>query len=148
MPRIPHALPRSPAPSRTKQFDSHNADQLQAVEIPINRREATDTPGDGSAKPPFPRWLRTVMAFDRTGTLWYIGASLLFAPILAALSPWPTITAILWGFIGLAGLYLGLLGIAMAAGLAGVMKSGSEMPEECWRFMVRPAALLAEKLNP
>lgn len=67
---------------------------------------------------PIPRWLRFVLTSDRAGSAWYIGAGFFFAPVLAVLSPWPTITAVLWWIIGLAGLWLGLLGIAMAVGLA------------------------------
>lgn len=52
------------------------------------------------------------------------------------LSPWPTITAVLWWIIGLAGLWLGLLGIAMAVGLARVLRSGAEIPEAYWRTLV------------
>ena len=42
----------------------------------------------------------------------------------------------LWWLIGLAGLWLGLLGIAMAAGLARVLRSGNEIPEDYWRTLV------------
>ncbi|CAM3162483.1 hypothetical protein MYCO108962_03295 [Mycobacterium colombiense] len=52
------------------------------------------------------------------------------------LSPWPTVTAVLWGVIALAGLWLGLLGIAMAAGLARIMRSGAEIPDDYWRSLV------------
>ncbi len=58
------------------------------------------------------------------------------------MSPWPTVTAALWALIGLAGLLLGLLGIAMAAGLARILRSGAEIPEKHWRSLVnyfRPA---------
>ena len=41
---------------------------------------------------------------------------LFFAPVLAVLSPWPAVTAVLWGIIGLAGLWLGPLGLAIAVG--------------------------------
>lgn len=47
-----------------------------------------------------------------------------------------TITAVLWWIIGLAGLWLGLLGIAMAVGLARVLRSGAEIPEAYWRTLV------------
>jgi hypothetical protein len=43
---------------------------------------------------------------------------------------------VLWGIIGLAGLWLGLLGIAMAVGLARVLRSGAEIPERYWRSLV------------
>jgi hypothetical protein len=83
-----------------------------------------------------PRWLRIVLASDRAGSSWYIGIGFFFAPVLAVLSPWPTITAVLWGAIALAGLWLGLLGIAMAVGLARIMMSGNEIPEDYWRRLV------------
>lgn len=85
---------------------------------------------------PIPRWLRFVLTSDRAGSAWYIGAGFFFAPVLAVLSPWPTITAVLWWIIGLAGLWLGLLGIAMAVGLARVLRSGAEIPEAYWRTLV------------
>jgi hypothetical protein len=85
---------------------------------------------------PVPRWLRFVLASDRAGSAWYIGTGFFFAPVLAVLSPWPTVTAVLWWAIGLAGLWLGLLGIAMAAGLARVLRSGTEIPEDYWRSLV------------
>jgi hypothetical protein len=56
--------------------------------------------------------------------------------VLAVLSPWPTATTVLWWLIGLAGLWLGLLGIAMAVGLARVLRSGKEIPEDYWRTLV------------
>ena len=52
--------------------------------------------------------------------------------------PWPAVTAVLWGIIGLAGLWLGLLGIAMAVGLARVLRSGAEIPERYWRLWADP----------
>ncbi len=88
------------------------------------------------AKAPIPRWLRVVLASDRAGSAWYIGAGFFFAPVLAVLSPWPAVTAVLWGVIGLAGLWLGLLGVAMAIGLARVLRSGAEIPEDYWRTLV------------
>lgn len=89
-----------------------------------------------AAESPIPRWLRLVLASDRAGSAWYIGTGFFFAPVLAVLSPWPTVTTVLWWLIGLAGLWLGLLGIAMAAGLARVLRSGREIPEEYWRTLV------------
>ncbi|RFZ51681.1 hypothetical protein MSS4_01569 [Mycobacterium marinum] len=56
--------------------------------------------------------------------------------MLVLLSPWPAVTAVLWWIIGLAGLWLGLLGIAMAVGLARVLRSGDEIPEQYWRTLV------------
>ena len=77
---------------------------------------------------PIPRWLRFVLISDRAGSAWYIGRGFFFAPVLAVLSPWPTVTAVLWAIIGLFGLWLGLLGIAMATGLAMVLRSNTEIP--------------------
>jgi hypothetical protein len=88
------------------------------------------------AESPIPRWLRLVLAADRAGSAWYIGTGFFFAPALALLSPWPTVTTVLWWVIGLAGLWLGLLGIAMAVGLARVLRSGAEIPEDYWRTLV------------
>ncbi|KZS60920.1 hypothetical protein [Mycobacterium ostraviense] len=85
---------------------------------------------------PIPRWLRLVLASDRAGSAWYVGTGFLFAPVLALLSPWPAVTTVLWWIIGLAGLWLGLLGIAMAVGLARVLRSGDEIPEHYWRTLV------------
>jgi hypothetical protein len=91
---------------------------------------------DRPAGSPIPRWLRFVLASDRAGSAWYIGTGLFFAPVLALLSPCPAVTAVLWGVIGLAGLCLGLLGVAMAVGLARILRSGAEIPEEYWRTLV------------
>ncbi len=88
------------------------------------------------AKAPIPRWLRFVMISDRAGSAWYIGTGFFFAPVLAVLSPWPAVTAALWVIIGLAGLWLGLLGVAMATGLAKVLRAGAEIPEEYWRSVM------------
>jgi hypothetical protein len=73
---------------------------------------------------------------DRAGSAWYIGAGFFFAPALTVLSPWPTLTAVLWAVIAVTGLWLGLLGIAMATGLAMVLKSGEEIPESYWRSII------------
>jgi hypothetical protein len=83
-----------------------------------------------------PRWLRVVLASDRAGSAWYIGAGFFFAPLLAVLSPWPAVTAVLWGVIAVTGLWLGLLGIAMAVGLARILRSGAEIPDSYWRTLV------------
>jgi len=48
---------------------------------------------------PVPRWLRFVLASDRAGSAWYIGTGFFFAPILALVSPWPAVTAVLWAVI-------------------------------------------------
>jgi hypothetical protein len=73
-------------------------------------------PEGKTTQPAIPRWLRFVLKSDRAGSSWYIGTGFFFAPVLAALSPWPTVTAVLWAAIAVAGLWLGLLGIAMATG--------------------------------
>ena len=86
--------------------------------------------------PPIPRWLRFVLRSDRAGSSWYIGAGFVFAPAHAVLSPWPALTAVAWVVIALAGLWLGLLGVAMATGLAMVMRTGAEIPEDYWRSIL------------
>jgi hypothetical protein len=86
-----------------------------------------------AAEHPIPRWLRFVLKSDRAGSSWYIGTGFFFAPVLAVLSPWPTVTAVLWVVIALFGLWLGLLGVAMATGLAMVLRAGAEIPEDYWR---------------
>ncbi len=83
-----------------------------------------------------PRWLRAVLMCDRAGSSWYIGTGFFFAPALAVVSPWPTVTAVLWAAIAVAGLWLGLLGIAMATGLAMVLRSGQQIPESYWRSII------------
>jgi hypothetical protein len=83
-----------------------------------------------------PQWLRGVLKSDRAGSAWFIGAGFFFAPMLAIVSPWPTATTILWAVIAVSGLCLGLLGIAMAAGLAMVLKSGQEIDEDYWRSII------------
>jgi hypothetical protein len=90
-----------------------------------------------SAQPAvIPRWLRFVLTSDRAGSAWYVGGGFFFAPALAAVSPWPALTTALWVVIGLAGLWLGVLGIAMATGLAIVLRSGGEIPEDYWRSII------------
>ncbi len=81
------------------------------------------------AQSPIPRWLRFVLTSDRAGSAWYIGTGFFFAPMLAVLSPWPTVTAVLWAVIGMAGLGLGLLGIAMAVGLAAYCAPAPRSPK-------------------
>jgi hypothetical protein len=66
------------------------------------------------------------------GSTWYVGSAFLFAPVLVVLSPWPALTAVLWAIIGLTGLWLGVLGVAMATGLAVVLRSNAEIPEDYW----------------
>ena len=86
--------------------------------------------------PPIPRWLRLVLICDRAGSAWYIGAGFFFAPVLAVVSPWPLLTTVAWAAIGLAGLWLALLGVAMATGLAIVLRSNAETPEDHWRSII------------
>jgi len=95
-----------------------------------------DGMSDSTAETQIPRWLRFVLISDRAGSAWYIGAGFFFAPVLAVLSPWQTITAVCWAVIGLAGLWLGLLGIAMATGLGLVLRSNTEIPEDYWRSII------------
>jgi hypothetical protein len=99
---------------------------------------------DTTSAPAVPRWLRFVMVSDRAGSSWYVGTGFFFAPLLAAVSPWPTLTTALWVLIALAGLWLGILGIAMATGLAMVLRAGAEIPEDYWWSILddkRPAAV-------
>ncbi|MGW5522879.1 hypothetical protein [Gordonia sp. NPDC003950] len=80
-----------------------------------------------------PRWLRITMRSDRAWSSWYIVASLFFAPILLWLDTWPVLRTVAVMVIAVSGLWLGLLGIAMATGLAIVLHSGAELPEQYWR---------------
>lgn len=89
-----------------------------------------------SDMPDIPRWLRTVLVCDRAGSAWYVGTGFFFAPVLAVVSPWPELTVALWVLIGLAGLWLGLLGLAMATGLAMVLRTGGELGEDYWRSII------------
>src|ERR1700716_2316759 len=92
--------------------------------------------GAPCANGPIPRWLRFVLILDRCGSAAYVGAGFFFAPVLAVLSPWPTLTAVCWVIIGPAGLWLGLLGIGVATGLAMVLRAGAEIPEDYWRSII------------
>jgi hypothetical protein len=83
-----------------------------------------------------PRWLRFVMKSDRAGSSWYVGVGFFFAPVLAIVSPWQELTTALWFVIALTGLWLGLLGVAMATGLALVLRSNREIPEDYWRSII------------
>lgn len=76
------------------------------------------------------------MRSDRAGSAWYVGMGFFFAPALAVVSPWPVVSAMLWTFIGLTGLWLGLLGVAMATGLTLVMRSDSEIPDDYWYSLI------------
>ena len=96
-----------------------------------------------------PRWLRFVLKSDRAGSAWYIGTGFFFAPVLAVFSPWPEVTAAMWAVIAIAGLWLGLLGIAMATGLAIVLRSGEEIPEDYWRSIIDyPTATSQPRSSP
>ncbi|OMC36907.1 hypothetical protein A5740_05570 [Mycobacterium sp. GA-1841] len=83
-----------------------------------------------------PGWLHFVLAADRSGSAAYVGAGFFFAPVLAVVSPWPALTTALWIAIAAAGLWLGVLGIAMATGLAIVLRSNTEIPEDYWRSII------------
>ena len=83
-----------------------------------------------------PRWLRLVMKSDRAGSSWYVGMGFFFAPALAIVSPWQALTTAMWIVIAVAGLWLGLLGVAMATGLAIVLRSNQEIPEDYWRSII------------
>ncbi len=86
---------------------------------------------------PVPRWLGFVLRSDRAGSAWFVGAGFFLAPLLALVSPWPALTVAIWIVVGLFGLWLGLLGgVAMATGLAMVMRSNTEIPEDYWRSIV------------
>ncbi|EKF21353.1 hypothetical protein C731_4652 [Mycolicibacterium hassiacum DSM 44199] len=92
--------------------------------------------------PRFPRWLRFVLSADRAGSAWFIGAGFFLAPATTVLSPWPAATAAVWILVALAALWLALLGVAMAVGLAIVLCRGVELPEDFW------AGLLARHHRP
>ena len=85
---------------------------------------------------PVPRWLSFVLKSDRAGSAWFVGTGFFFAPLLALVTPWPAVTTAIWVAVGLFGLWLGLLGVAMATGLAMVMRSNTEIPEDYWRSIV------------
>ena len=89
---------------------------------------------------------------DRAGSAWFIGMGFFFAPVLAVVSPWPELTKALWLIIALAGLWLGLLGIAMATGLAMVLRTGAELPEDYWRSIIdyptAPKMLCHSQITP
>lgn len=79
-----------------------------------------------------PRWLTIVMRCDRWGSYWYVAVGFFFAPALLILDPWSGAVMVAWILISLAGLWLGILGILMAAGLAMVLRAGEEISEEFW----------------
>ncbi|BCJ80996.1 hypothetical protein MTY81_23690 [Mycolicibacterium sp. TY81] len=76
------------------------------------------------------------MAADRTGSAWYVGTGFFFAPLLMLVSPWPVLTTVLWVVIAVTGLWLGLLGVAMATGLAMVLRSGQELSDDYWQSLL------------
>jgi len=76
------------------------------------------------------------MAADRTGSAWYVGTGFFFAPVLMLVSPWPVLTTVLWVVIAVTGLWLGLLGVAMATGLAMVLRSGEELSDDYWQSLL------------
>src|SRR5664279_4656000 len=96
-------------------------------------QEATMQSRQTKAVASIPRWLRFVLTSDRAGSSWFIGLGFFFAPALAVVSPWPEVTKAMWMIIALFGLWLGVLGIAMATGLAMVLRSGGELPEDYWQ---------------
>ena len=102
------------------------------------------------AEPQVPRWLSFVLKSDRAGSAWYLGAGFFFAPALMMVPPWPALITVLWAIIALAGLCLGLLGIAMATGLAMVLRTGAELPEDYWRsiFDYQPTTKSAGRQSP
>ncbi|MEO9329561.1 hypothetical protein [Gordonia aurantiaca] len=81
---------------------------------------------------PTPRWLSVVMRCDKELSFWFVAAGFFFAPLLLVLDPWPMARTIAVVAISLAGLWLGLLGVFMAAGLARVLRAGHELPDEYW----------------
>lgn len=105
--------------------------------------------GRPAADVPIPRWLRFVLKCDRAGSSWYIGTAFFFAPVLVLVSPWQVLTTVLWIVIAVAGLWLGLLGVAMATGLAMVLRSNAEIPEDYWRSIFDyPGAASARPGSP
>jgi hypothetical protein len=102
----------------------------------VARGRQRETMTQDRAPAPVPRWLAFVLKSDRAGSSWYIGTGFFFAPVLAVLAPWPEVRTLLWVLIALAGLWLGLLGIAMATGLALILRAGGEISEDYWRSML------------
>ena len=85
---------------------------------------------------PIPRWLHFVLISDRAGSSWYIGPGSSSRRCLCCCRrgrPSPPSPG--WSS-AIAGLWLGLLGIAMATGLAMAMRSNVEIPEDYWRSLV------------
>ncbi|MGV9712764.1 hypothetical protein ACWDTI_19130 [Gordonia sp. NPDC003424] len=90
---------------------------------------------------PAPAWLLAVMRCDKAGSAWYVGAGFFFAPALVFLDPWPLLRTVALVVIALIGLWLGLLGIAMATGLAIVLRRGDELPNSFWRLIINDPEL-------
>lgn len=86
----------------------------------------------GTTARPTPRWLAAVMRCDQELSSWFVGVGFFFAPVLLVLEPWPIARTVAIVAISLAGLWLGLLGAFMAAGLARVLRAGGELPDEYW----------------
>jgi hypothetical protein len=76
------------------------------------------------------------MIADRTLSAWFVGCGFGFAPLLLALTHAPWATALAVAVIAVAGLWLGLLGIGMAWGLAHVLRAGDELPHEYWASII------------
>ncbi|MBA4025799.1 MAG: hypothetical protein C0482_25910 [Gordonia sp.] len=89
-----------------------------------------------SLPPSTPGWLRAVLIMDRAGSSWYIGTGFAFAPLLIILDPWRPLVVAAWIAIGLFGLWLGILGICMATGLAIILRAGEQVPESYWRSVI------------
>ncbi|GAA1482372.1 hypothetical protein GCM10009624_28120 [Gordonia sinesedis] len=102
----------------------------------VDRRTMSTRADQAELPDAVPHWLHRVLIADRDGSALYVGCGFFFAPILALVSPWPTVTAIAWAIVSLAGLWLGLLGIAMATGFAIVLRSGQQIPDAYWRRML------------
>ncbi|OZG30335.1 hypothetical protein BH683_004715 [Williamsia sp. 1138] len=89
-----------------------------------------------SLPPSTPRWLRAVLIMDRARSSWYVGTGFAFAPLLIILDPWRPLVVAAWIAIGLFGLWLGILGICMATGLAIILRAGEQVPESYWRSVI------------
>ena len=79
-----------------------------------------------------PRWLRAVILSDKHLSAAYVGGAFTFAPILLAIDPWPPLVVVATVLIATAALWLGILGLLMALGLALVLRSGDQMPDAYW----------------
>lgn len=86
--------------------------------------------------PPVPRWLRLVLICDRAGSAWYIGAGFFFAPVLAVVSPWPLLTTVAWARHRAGRTVARTAGRRVATGLAIVLRSNAEIPEDYGRSII------------